>query len=81
MEIDQRYPNAKVIVAHIGRAYTPESLGNAFDTLRNSQNLYFDFTATTYDPAMTACINAVGTKRFMFGSDMPITKMLHVSSN
>ena len=75
MEIDQRYPNAKVIVAHIGRAYTPESLGNAFDTLRNSQNLYFDFTATTYDPAMTACINAVGTKRFMFGSDMPITKM------
>lgn len=75
MEIDERYPNAKVIVAHIGRAYTPESLGNAFDTLKNSKNLVFDFTATTYEPAMTACIKAVGTKRFMFGSDMPITKM------
>lgn len=75
MEIDQRYPNAKIIVAHIGRAYTPEALGNAFDTLRHSKNLYFDFTATTYEPAMTACVQAVGTKRFMFGSDMPITKM------
>lgn len=75
MEIDQRYPNAKVIVAHIGRAYTPDSLGNAFDTLKHSKNLYFDFTATTYEPAITACIEAVGSKRLMFGSDMPITKM------
>lgn len=75
MEIDERYPNAKVIVAHIGRAYTPESLGTAFDTLKNSKHLLFDFTATTFDPAITACIEAVGTKRLMFGSDMPITKM------
>lgn len=75
MEIDERYPNAKVIVAHIGRAYTAESLGNAFDTLKHSKNLYFDFTATTYEPAITACLEAVGSKRLMFGSDMPITKM------
>lgn len=75
MEIDEKYPNAKVIVAHIGRSYTPESLGDAFETLKHSKNLYFDFTATTYEPAITACIEAVGTKRIMFGSDMPITKM------
>ena len=75
MEIDERYPDAKVIVAHIGRAYTAESLGNAFDTLKHSKNLYFDFTATTYEPAITACLEAVGSKRLMFGSDMPITKM------
>ncbi len=75
MEIDEKYPNAKVIVAHIGRAYTKESLGNAFDTLRHSKNLLFDFTATTYEPAITACLEAVGSKRLLFGSDMPITKM------
>lgn len=75
MEIDRKYPNAKVIVAHIGRAYTPDSLGNAFDTLKDSKNLFFDFTATTYTPAIVECIKAVGTKRLMFGSDMPITKM------
>jgi len=75
MDIDEKYPNAKVIVAHIGRSYTPEALGNAFDTLKNSKNLLFDFTATTFEPAITACIEAVGVKRLMFGSDMPITKM------
>ena len=75
MEIDEKYPNAKVIVTHIGRAYYPNSLGNAFDTLKHSKHLLFDFTANTFEPAMTACIEAVGVKRFMFGSDMPITKM------
>ena len=75
MEIDEKYPNAKVIIAHIGRAYTPEALGNAFDTLRHTKNLSFDFTANTFTPAMTACLEAVGPKRLMFGSDMPITKI------
>ncbi len=75
MEIDEKYPNAKVIVTHTGRAYYPDGLGNAFDTLKHSKNLLFDFTANTFEPAMTACIQAVGVKRFMFGSDMPIIKM------
>ncbi|MCL1794594.1 MAG: amidohydrolase [Oscillospiraceae bacterium] len=75
MEIDERYPNAKVIIAHIGRAYIEEDIGNAFETLKNSKNLLFDFSANTLDKAMIACIGAVGAKRVMFGSDMPITKM------
>ena len=75
MEIDEKYPNARVIVAHIGRAYTPEALGNAFDVLKKSRNLLFDFTANTFEPAITACLRAVGPERLLFGSDMPITKM------
>ena len=75
MEIDRLYPNAKVIVAHVGRAYIKEDLGDAFDTLRLSKNLLFDFSANTLDKAMEACIEAVGPKRVVFGSDMPITKM------
>ncbi len=75
MEIDEKYPNAKVIIAHIGRAYTPEDLGDTFSVLKNTRHLYFDFTANTFDTAMEKCIQAVGTKRFLFGSDMPITKM------
>ncbi|MCL2157900.1 MAG: amidohydrolase [Oscillospiraceae bacterium] len=75
MEIDERYPNAKIIIAHIGRTYTEEDIGNAFETLRHSKNLLFDFSANTSDKAMIECIKAVGTKRVMFGSDMPITKM------
>ena len=75
MEIDEKYPHAKVIIAHIGRAYSPEDFGNAFEVLKHSKNLLFDFTANTLDAAMVEILKAVGSKRLMFGSDMPITKM------
>lgn len=75
MEIDERYPNAKVIIAHIGRAYVEQDLGDAFDILKNTKNLYFDFAANTFDLGMEKLIETVGVKRVMYGSDMPFSKM------
>lgn len=75
MEIEEKYQDLKMIVAHIGRAYSPEDLGDAFDTLKNTENMVFDFCANTFSGAMTRCLEAVGPKRVLFGSDMPITKM------
>ena len=37
--------------------------------------MVFDFTANTLDQAMAACLEAVGPKRLLFGSDLPIVKM------
>lgn len=75
MEIENNYPNIKLIVAHIGRAYSVEDIGDAFSILKNTRNMYFDFTANMCDDAIKACINAVGTKRFLYGSDLPISTM------
>ena len=75
MEIEQKYPNIKLIVAHIGRAYAPEDIGDAFETLKRTENMMFDFCANTLPVATEKCINAVGTKRVLFGTDMPIAKM------
>ncbi|MBR3805049.1 MAG: amidohydrolase family protein [Clostridia bacterium] len=75
MEIEQKYPNVKLVVAHIGRAYAPEDIGNAFDTLKHTKNMMFDFCANTLSLATEKCIEAVGTKRVLFGTDMPIAKM------
>lgn len=75
MEIEEKYPNVKLIVAHIGRAYAKEDLGNAFDTLKHTKNMIFDFSANTLGYATAKCIEAVGTKRVMFGTDLPIAKM------
>lgn len=75
MEIEEKYPNVKLIVAHIGRAYAPEDLGDAFDTLKYTKNMKFDFCANTLPVAIERCIEAVGTKRVLFGTDMPIAKM------
>lgn len=83
MEIEEKYPNLKLIVAHIGRAYSVEDLGNAFDLLKNTKNMIFDFTANLSDDAIKACIEAVGTKRLLFGSDLPISimRMYRITEN
>ena len=75
MEIEEKYPNLKLVVAHIGRAYAKEDIGDAFEVLKNTKNLVFDFTANVCDDAIKACIDAVGTKRLLFGSDLPIAFM------
>jgi hypothetical protein len=74
-EIDERYPNAKVVIAHVGRAYVYEDIGDAFEVIKNTKNLYYDFSANVYDYAMEKLIESVGPGRVLYGSDMPYTKM------
>ncbi|MBQ6876150.1 MAG: amidohydrolase family protein [Lachnospiraceae bacterium] len=75
MAIEEKYPNVKLIVAHIGRAYSKEDIGDAFEILKNTKNMLFDFTANLSSDAISACIQAVGCKRLMFGSDLPVAFM------
>ncbi len=75
MEIEKRYPNVRLIVAHVGRAYSKEDIGDAFEVLRHTSRMLFDFTANVCDDAIKACLEAVGPKRLLFGSDMPISAM------
>ncbi len=75
LEIDRRYPNAKVIIAHVGRAYCPEDVGDAFAVLRETKHLLFDISANTNAAVFEQLIRAVGPRRILFGSDLPITRM------
>lgn len=75
LEIENRYPNAKVIVAHVGRCYCPEDLGNAFEVLSGTKNMLFDFSANSNQYVFEQLIKAVGPRRILFGSDMPVLKM------
>jgi uncharacterized protein len=75
LEIEQKYPNVKLIIAHVGRAYCLEDLGNAFETLSVTKNMMFDFAANTNATVFEELIKAVGPKRILFGSDLPILRM------
>lgn len=75
LEIERNYPNLKLIVAHVGRAYCPEDVGNAFELLAGTKNMVFDFAANTNTDVFRQLIKAVGPKRILFGSDLPILKM------
>ena len=75
IEIERRYPNIQLIIAHVGRAYCPEDVGDAFDVLAESERMHFDFAANTNASVFEQLIRAVGPKRILFGSDLPILRM------
>lgn len=75
LEIKKLYPRLRFIVAHIGRAYTKEDVGNAFDELTKAPDLMYDFSANCCEYAITEVIKRCGVKHVMFGTDMPILRM------
>ena len=74
-EIKELYPKLRFIVAHIGRAYVKEDIGNAFETLDKYPDLLYDFSANCCDYAICEVIRHAGVKHVMFGTDMPILRM------
>ena len=75
LEIESRYPGIQVILAHVGRAYCNEDVGNAFDVLKDTERLVVDFSANTNGWVFEQLIRALGPKRVLFGSDLPILRM------
>jgi predicted TIM-barrel fold metal-dependent hydrolase len=75
VEIEKRYPNAKVIIAHVGRAYCLEDVGNAFEVLTETRKMRFDISANTSAENFELLIRAVGPRRILFGSDLPVSRM------
>ena len=74
-EIKADFPNLKLIVAHIGRAYTKEDIGDAFTMLDQCSDLLYDFSANCCRTAIAEVIRHAGPKRVLFGSDLPILRM------
>lgn len=75
LELRQEFPNVRLIVAHIGRAYTRQDVGNAFDLLAQEPETMYDFSANCCEYAITEVIRRCGPKHVLFGTDMPILRM------
>jgi predicted TIM-barrel fold metal-dependent hydrolase len=75
LEIEKNWPRVRVIIAHVGRAYCDEDVGDAFQRLSVTRNMVFDFSANTNDRVFEGALRAFGPERCLFGSDMPITRM------
>lgn len=75
IEIERDFPNLKLIVAHVGRAYCDEDVGDAFHQLAATKRMCFDISANTNAHVFAGLLRCVGPQRVLFGTDMPILRM------
>jgi predicted TIM-barrel fold metal-dependent hydrolase len=66
-------PDAKIIMAHFGRSYFPEAIGD-FHSLLRYENLLVDFAMVQDWEVCETLINSFGPRRILFGLDMPVAQ-------
>ncbi|MCJ7736542.1 MAG: amidohydrolase [Anaerolineae bacterium] len=72
----RRYPNARVIMAHIGRPYIPSMIADGIpEPYRQLENLWFDICPICESGVLETAIREVGPGRRLFGTDSPVTYM------
>ena len=71
-ELCTRWPGAKIILAHVGRAYYMRGVTGLLDELRELPNLYFDLAMVQHWEVMAYLFRHVPISRVLFGTDIPI---------
>ncbi len=73
--LSKSYPDAKIVLAHCGRAYLPDEMKNAIHSVKGLDNVYFD-TAMVMDPLVIERVfDNMDSKRVLFATDLPIAMM------
>lgn len=75
LELKQEFPDIRLILAHVGRAYTSRDIGSAFELLDQIPDLMYDFSANCCEYAITEVLRHAGSKHVMWGTDMPVERM------
>lgn len=71
----QRYPNARIVLAHCGRCYLPREIMRAIGSIRSLENVYMD-TAMVMDPlTLRIVFENIDSRRVLFATDYPVAAM------
>lgn len=72
VNIGGSYPNARVILAHAGRAYSRDIIEPCLDAIRAYPNLAFDLSNVQDAGVVSALLGALQLNRIMYGTDIPV---------
>ena len=72
----QRYPNARLILAHAARGFCGAHTVEGIGSLRGLDNVYFDTSAICEPHAFEAILREFGPSRLLFGTDFPVSEFL-----
>ncbi len=70
--IASHYPQARIILAHGGRAYAPDLIHKALDVVENLPNMHFDFSNVQSAGVIQAILERMPLEHLMYGSDIPV---------
>jgi uncharacterized protein len=72
LDMAQRYPGMRLIIAHFGRSYTPWFLEKALEFLGDNHPWWYDFSAVTNPEVFHMALEQIPHERICFGFDNPI---------
>jgi len=70
-EIRRRYPNIKLVIAHLGRSYTLPHAEEGILPLADDPGLYFDNSAVLNPAVYELALTRLGPDRILYGTDNP----------
>ena len=74
-EIRKRYPDIKLVIAHLGRSYTLPHAQEGLAPLAEDPGLYFDNSAVLNPEVHRYALETLGPERIIYGTDNPIFYM------
>ncbi|MCP4785586.1 MAG: aminotransferase class III-fold pyridoxal phosphate-dependent enzyme [Fuerstiella sp.] len=71
----ERFPNARLILAHAARGFCGRHTVEGIESLRGLDNVFFDTSAVCEPEAFEAILKTFGPTRLFFGADFCVTEM------
>ncbi|NQU44911.1 amidohydrolase family protein [bacterium] len=72
VEICRQYPSARIVLAHIGRAYYLKNIVGHLDNLKDLPNLYYDLAMVNHWEVIAYLFDTVDPQRVLLATDTPI---------
>jgi len=71
-EIRTKYPQVKLIIAHLGRCYTEFHAKRGLLPLADDPGIYFDTSAVLNPAVHLLALKHIGPTRLLYGTDCPV---------
>ncbi|PKO22928.1 MAG: class III aminotransferase [Chloroflexi bacterium HGW-Chloroflexi-1] len=71
----QKYPEARLILAHAARGFHAPNTLRGIAALKGLQNVWFDTAAVCESAALKAILHEFGPRKLLWGSDFPVSEI------
>ncbi|MGQ9493771.1 MAG: amidohydrolase family protein [Anaerolineae bacterium] len=73
--LSHQYPNAKIVIAHIGRSYDVRFIKGKIDHICDLPNVYFDTSFVMDSMVYKIFFDYVDPVKVLYGTDLPISEL------